>query len=96
MPVGGPISESSATPVWVITAHALERYVERVHRGISFRKAAQELERHMSGAHYVKTLPTGIELWRGPKPARMRLRVMRVGNTLELVSVLEAFDRLRR
>jgi hypothetical protein len=80
---------------WLITAHALRRYVERVRPGISFAQAAKDLERHCSGSHLVKMLPSGIESWRGPAPRRIRLRVRRNGNRLELVTVQPAFDGLR-
>ncbi len=79
---------------WILTAHALERYVERIRPGISYEQAAQELEQHCAGAHLVKELPGGIETWRGPKPRRIRLRVQRKGHRLELVTVQPAFDGL--
>jgi hypothetical protein len=50
-------------------------------------------------AHFVKTLSSGLELWRGPKRGpdgrvrRLRFRVRRNGARLELVTVLGAFDR---
>lgn len=81
-------------PTWVITAHALIRYVERIRPQISYQKAAKELERHLAGAHRVKELASGIETWRGPKPRRIRLRVKRAGDTLTLVTVQPAFDNL--
>jgi hypothetical protein len=79
---------------WMITEHALIRYVERVRPGISYALAAKELERHCAGAHFVKQLPSGVEYWRGPKPRRVRLRVHRRDDRLELVTVQTAFDGL--
>lgn len=92
-PLKGP---ARARPGWTITEHAVDRYLERVRPGASRGHARHELEQHCAVAHYVKTLPSGIEYWRGPKPRRIRLRVERDGDTLRLVSVLEAFDGLRR
>lgn len=83
-------------PRWSISEHAVDRYLERVRPGVSRRQALTNLLRHVRGAHFVKTLPTGIEQWRGPKPRRLRLRVERCGCELRLVSVIEAFDGLRK
>lgn len=92
-PLKGPTRSCAG---WTITEHAVDRYLERVRPGVSRDRARQALERHCAGSHYVKTLPSGVEYWRGPKPRRLRLRVERVGEKLRLVSVLEAFDGLRR
>lgn len=78
---------------WVITPHAVERYIRRVRPSLTPHKAWRELSMQCLGAHFVKRLDSGIELWRGPKPHRIRLRVMRRGPYLELVTVLFAFDR---
>lgn len=80
---------------WVITAHAIDRYILRVRRGLSRQRAEWELLGQCHAAHFVKPLPNGLELWRGPKPWRCRLRVRR-GETLELVTVLEDCDARRR
>jgi hypothetical protein len=47
-------------------------------------------------AHPVKALPSGLWLWRGPKPLRLRLRVRDAGAVRELVTVLEDCDGRRR
>ena len=78
---------------WIITAHAVQRYLERVAPGMSATKAERELRQHCAGAHFVKMLATGVEQWRGPKPRRLRLRVERKGDRLELVTVLWSYDR---
>jgi hypothetical protein len=89
------MKESSAR-TWLVTAHALERWVERVHRGITFRQACRELQTALDGAHYVRELPGGLQYWRGPKPRRVRIRVRDVGSSLEVVTVIPAFDGLDR
>lgn len=76
-----------------ITRHAVSRYIERVAPGMTPGRARGELLRHCAGAHYVKTLPGGLEQWRGPKPRRLRLRIRRDGDVAELVTVLWSFDR---
>lgn len=78
---------------WIITAHAVQRYLERVAPGMSAAKAERELQTHCAGAHLVKTLPSGLEQWRGPKPRRLRLRAQRHGDVMELVTVLWSYDR---
>lgn len=85
---------SSVTGLWLITAHALIRYVERIRPGISYDRALEELKFHCLGAHPVKELPNGIEVWRGPNPRRIRLRVERANGRLELVTVMPAYDGL--
>lgn len=95
----GTMNEARIERVWVISAHALIRYVERVRPGISYSEAARELEHHLAGAHPVKQTGESLELWRGPKRGpdgrvrRLRFRVRRHADRLELVTVLGAFDR---
>lgn len=77
---------------WFITSHAVERFLERVSR-MERRRVRGHLVEQCQGAHFVKPLACGLELWRGPSPQRMRLRVSRQGNVLVLESILFAFDR---
>jgi hypothetical protein len=77
---------------WVISAHAIDRYIGCVRRGAPRTVAMQELAEMIASAHFVKELPSGIEYWRGPKPRRLRLRVKR-GNPMILETVLFTFDR---
>ena len=77
---------------WVISAHAIDRYIGLVRREVPRDVAMQELAAMVDGAHFVKRLPSGIEYWRAPKPRRLRLRVKR-GNPMILETVLFAFDR---
>lgn len=82
---------------WYISEHAIDRYVERIDRGVTRRQAKAELVAQCLRAHFVKLLPGGLELWRGPKPRRIRLRAERTGDgVLTLATVIEAFDGLRR
>lgn len=81
---------------WIITEHAVDRYIERARPGISREMARSELELVCDRSHFVSVLPSGVEQWREPKPRRMRLRVERTESELRLVSVIEAFDGLRK
>lgn len=81
---------------WVVSEHAVDRFLERVCPGVPRERVRGHLVQQCQGAHYVKTLASGLEQWRGPKPRRMRLRVQRDGESLILATVLEAFDGLRR
>ena len=76
---------------WTVTPHAVRRYIERVRHGASFAKARSELIWMLERAHFVKPLLNGIELWRGPKPLRLRLRV----DGRRLVTVIEDCDARR-
>ena len=79
-----------------ITLHAIERYRERIERGIPIEHAIAALRHQMSRARYVKNMNhNGYELWRGPKPRRLRFLISRFGEDVELVTVLRAFDRQR-
>ena len=67
---------SSGEPAsWQISDHAISRYVQRVMRGRAVDRARADLLWMLERAHFVKCLPSGLELWRGPKPLRLRLRV---------------------
>lgn len=93
-PRGGPIEGSESWP-WEITDHAVQRYIQRVRRGLPYDQAIGELVYQSHHAHFVKALPGGLELWRGPKPRRLRFRVEPAGNggRPRLVTVLFTFDR---
>jgi len=80
---------------WFITPHAVQRYRDRVPgaRLLSYERALAALIKTMDQAHYVKTIRDGFELWRGPKPHRLRLRVSRGGSALpQVVTVLRGCD----
>jgi hypothetical protein len=62
-----------------ITPHAVRRYAQRVRPGASYNEALTDMVRLSDEARYVKT-KTGsrgdvIEVWRTPKPLRLRLYV---------------------
>ena len=58
--------------LWFITPHAVERYRERFARGATYEESLAELIRASHEARRVKVLPTGLVLYRGPKPRRLR------------------------
>ena len=90
------IVEGARGPFFV-TPHAVRRYIERVRPGLTYEQALGELVAMARGAHLVKELASGLELWRGPPPRRLRFRVSPgCGGLPQLVTVLEAFDGLRR
>ena len=62
----------SASGRWFITPHAVKRYVKRFAPRSTYEEALSELIRASVEARRVKTLPTGLALYRGPKPRRLR------------------------
>lgn len=87
--------KSGAKGPFFITPHAVNRYRERVHRGISYERALGELIEQAWRAHYVKDYHAG-QYWRGPKPMRLRLIVApSTGDELpQVVTVLPAADNM--
>lgn len=77
------------------TPHAVNRYRERVHRGISYERALFELIEIGEKAHYVKDYNSG-QYWRGPKPMRLRMIVApSIGAELpQVTTILPAADNL--
>lgn len=73
----------------VLTEHAIDRYLERIRPGIDRSRARNELRAIVSGAHLVKRAATGLFIWRGPKPRRLRLYVDDRGS---VVTVMGAWD----
>lgn len=86
-------SKSGAKGRFFITPHAIERYRERVHRGISYERALAEIIDQADQSHYVKDY-NSAQYWRGPKPMRLRLLVAPAsGNELpQLLTILPASD----
>lgn len=81
----GEVSEerTAARGRWFITPHAVERYIERVEPGLTYEQALGRLIDLSNAARHVKTYPRqpdspsekyrhGYELWRGPRPMRLR------------------------
>lgn len=57
-----------------VTPHAVRRYSERVKES-DYEAALAALIDQFRRAHFVKTRPSGVEVWRGPKPLRLRMIV---------------------
>lgn len=92
MPVAPSKAVRAQPPRWWVTPHAVARFQERVSR-MPTDRVRRELVEECQRAHFVKVLACGLELWRGGKPRRLRLRVSRQGSVHVLESVLFAFDR---
>lgn len=89
--------EVGASGRWFITPHAVEQFRERAawQQGRDYESALVELIDESKGARFVKRLDSGLELWRGPRPRRMRYLVgPGEGDLPALVTVLFAFDRV--
>lgn len=79
-----------------VTPHAVKRYVRRVCPGLSYGRALAEIVRAVERAHRVKGLPGGAELWRGPRPDRLRIFVAPArapGLAPVVVTVMRGCDR---
>ncbi len=74
-PSAGDRSRGAAPQSWQISDHAVARYIGRVMRGRPVAEARADLLWMLERAHFVKALPSGLELWRGPKPLRLRMRI---------------------
>lgn len=82
---------------WFITPHAVDRYRRRVRhaRGYSYEEALAELVELSEKAHYVKELNDDCELWRGPRPHRLRFYVAPADGPVrlpQLMTVLAGYD----
>ncbi len=90
---GEPIGQ--AVGEFFITGHAVRRFKERVpgKARLSYEEALAELIQTMKRSHFVKTQDNGLDLWRGPRPHRLRLKVARAPQGLpQLVTVLRGCD----
>jgi hypothetical protein len=98
-PVGGDRESGGAQTAearWEISDHSVIRYRQRCpgKRAVSLAQAVTELTELSTKAHYVKTLESGLELWRCGKPWRLRFRVERgLPGKPRLVTVLRGCDR---
>jgi len=72
---------------WFISPHAVQRYRERV-RDVAPQEALDALVDVASRAHFVRELPSGLALWRGPRPLRLRLRVAKPTTADDLPSLV--------
>ncbi len=75
----------------IVTSHAIARFRSRIDPHMTEPEARAYLEEQWMRAHRVKTLASGVEQWRGPKPLRMRMRVHRGA----LITVLPSSDTWR-
>ena len=90
------VLKSGVKGPWFMTPHAVERFRNRAgwQRASDYESALAALIDESRGAHFVKTLNTGAELWRGPKPRRLRFIVGAGDGALPaLVTVLGSYDR---
>lgn len=92
--LGEPLGDAAGD--FFVTSHAVQRYKERVPgaRGLSYHQALSELIGVMKRSHRVKSLGNGLDLWRGPKPHRLRIRVApsTAGFLPQVVTVLRGCD----
>lgn len=74
---------------WFISPHAVRQYQMRVEPWLSYRQALGRLIRHSMDAHHVRQLhDDGTELWRGPRPHRLRFVVAPPDSSRELRALL--------
>ena len=57
---------------WFITPHAVKQYIRRFAPRSTYEQALGALIRESIEARRVKILPTGLVLYRGAKPRRLR------------------------
>lgn len=62
---------------WFITPHAVRRYLQRVDGSLSYEQALGQLIHASESARYSREYEPAIELWRGPRPRRLRFIVSR-------------------
>jgi len=59
---------------WFVTPHAVRQYVQRYAYQLSYDQALANLIRLSEGARFIRR-SHGCELWRGPRPSRLRMIV---------------------
>lgn len=93
-PWNGEPTHAGAQGRWFITPHAVEQYVARAMRGRGrHEEALVALIDESRGARFLKLLDSGAELWRGPRPGRLRYVVgPGEGGLKALVTVLAPGD----
>ena len=86
----------SASGRWFIGPHAVRRYIERVAPALSYEDALERMISESEASHYVRKERDGCELWRGPKPGRVRFIVQpQIQGLPVLRTVLAEHDRRR-
>ena len=83
----------SASGRWFVTPHAVNRYRQRFAPGSPYEEALAELIRASETARRVKVLPTGLVLYRGPKPRRLRFFVQEQVGPLALPALVTVLGR---
>lgn len=90
---------------WFVTPHAVLRYIERIRPGLSYDEALADLIRFSLVSKKKAILPrrSGESekfttwLWRGPRPLRLRFRVVENDRDLpQLVTVFAGHDGPKR
>lgn len=93
-----PEKASGAAPRWFVTPHAVGAFQRRASGagGMSYEQALGAIVNESRVAHKVKDLHSGAELWRGPKPRRLRYIVAPddTHGLPVLVTVLGSHDRM--
>lgn len=78
---------------WFISPHAVHRYIERLARSLTYEQALDDLVAYSETAHYVKDWKPGVELWKGPKPRRLRFLIgHREDGAPQLITVMGGKD----
>lgn len=84
---------------WFVTPHAVEQFSARAagwERASTYEHTLATIIDESRRAHIVKILQSGAELWRGPKPRRLRYIVRPGADGLPaLVTVLSTYDRVQ-
>ena len=91
----------TASGPWYLSARAVREYGRLARLDTStddgFDRAAMSLQEYVAQAHHVRDQDNGLQLWRGPRPLRLRLLVStarrREGPLPQLVTVLPASAR---
>lgn len=91
----------TASGPWYLSARAVREYGRLARLDTStddgFDRAAMALQEYVAQAHHVRDQDNGLQLWRGPRPLRLRLLVStatrREGPLPQLVTVLPASAR---
>lgn len=90
---------SPAAGRWFVTPHAVRQYRLRCRSAgkLTYEEALADLVRMSEAAHRVKELKTGIALYRGPRPHRLRFIVAETpnvrGNLPQLITCYGGKDR---
>lgn len=87
-------SPSGAQGRWFVTPHAIDRFRQRTRQShLTYEQALGAIIDESTRSHKVKDLDGGAQLWRGPKPRRLRYVVVDDGVGLPvLATVLFSFD----